>query len=94
MKNVNLIGLFLALVTNFGVTGFSLNSLIPEGKEPIDASIDFVSGNVGVFDLGKIDELLKENITGEVKQAVVSLKEGKIHIYIEFLGGDTSHWDK
>jgi len=91
MKNVNLTGLYLALVAKFGVTGFELTSIVPqntETKEPIDAMIDFYGGNVVAFDLSEIGRILNENITGEIKQATASLKSDKIHIYIEFTNSE------
>jgi len=94
MKNINLTGLYLALVAQFGVSGFELSSMKKiDSTEPTDALILFKDGNAGVFDLGKINEILKENITGDVKEAGVSLKQDKIEIYIEFLSSDASHWD-
>jgi len=46
MKNVNLTGLFLAMVADFGVTGFAISSIVPEGGEPIDALITFEDANI------------------------------------------------
>lgn len=84
MKNVNLTGLFLAMVAKFSVNSFDLHSVVPEGGEPIDALITFKGGNVGVFDLGKVLELVKENLTDAIKESGVKIKEGNVQVYIEF----------
>lgn len=84
MKNVNLTGLFLAMSAEFGVAGFELACITPVGKEPIDALIHFKDGLIGVFDLGKAEEIVKANLTGDVKQFNVSLMSGEIEVYIEF----------
>jgi len=84
MKNVNLTGLYLALVSEFGVTSFELSSIVPTTtNEPIDAMIDFNS-KLDEFDVDRIQSIVTENITGEVKQATVKTKENVIHVYIEF----------
>jgi hypothetical protein len=84
MKNVNLTGLYLALVSEFGVTSFELSSIVPTTtNEPIDAMIDFNS-KLDEFDVDRIQSIVTENITGEVKQATVKTKGNVIHVYIEF----------
>jgi len=84
MKNVNLTGLYLSLVAEFGVTSFELSSIVPTTtNEPIDAMIDFNS-NLEVFDIDRIQSIVNENIAVEVKQATVKIKESVIHVYIEF----------
>ena len=84
MKNVNLTGLYLSLVAEFGVTSFELSSIVPTTtNEPIDAMIDFNS-NLEVFDIDRIQTIVNENIAVEVKQATVKVKENVIHVYIEF----------
>lgn len=85
MKNVNLTGLYLSLVAEFGVTSFELSSIVPTTtNEPIDAAIDFNSRLEVEFDLERIQSIVNENITGDVKQATVKAKENVIHVYIEF----------
>jgi len=84
MKNVNLTGLFLSLVAEFGVTSFELSSIVPTTtNEPIDAMIDFNS-RLDEFDIDRIQSIVNENIAVEVKQATVKIKESVIHVYIEF----------
>ena len=86
MKNVNLTGLYLSLVAEFGVTSFELSSIVPTTtNEPIDAAIDFNSRFEEVeFDVERIQSIVNENITGDVKQATAKTKENVIHVYIEF----------
>jgi hypothetical protein len=85
MKNVNLTGLFLYLVAEFGVTSFELSSIVPTTtNEPIDAMIDFNSRLDIEFDVERIQSIVNENITGDIKQATVKTKENVIHVYIEF----------
>ncbi len=85
MKNVNLTGLYLSLVAEFGVTSFELSSIVPTTtNEPIDAMIDFNSRLDIEFDAERIQSIVNENITGDVKQATVKTKENVIHVYIEF----------
>jgi hypothetical protein len=84
MKNVNLTGLYLAMITNFGVNGFDLHSIIPEGGEPIDALICFRGGNEKLNDIDKINEMVSEHITGDVKQVKVDITALYIQVYIEF----------
>ena len=85
MKNVNLTGLYLSLVAEFGVTRFELSSIVPTTtNEPIDAMIDFNSRLDIEFDVERIQSIVNENITGDIKQATVKTKENVIHVYIEF----------
>lgn len=85
MKNVNLTGLYLSLVAEFGITSFELSSIVPTTtNEPIDAMIDFNSHLDNEFDIERIQSIVNENITGDVKQATVKTKENVIHVYIEF----------
>ncbi len=85
MKNVNLTGLYLSLVAEFGVTSFELSSIVPTTtNEPIDAMIDFNSRLDIEFDVERIQSIVNENITSDVKQATVKTKENVIHVYIEF----------
>lgn len=86
MENVNLTGLYLALVTDFGVTSFELSSIVPTTtNKPIDIMIDFNSRFEDVeFDVEKISKIVNDNISGEVKQSIVKTKESVIHVYIEF----------
>jgi len=85
MKNVNLTGLYLSLVAEFGVTSFELSSIVPTTtNEPIDAMIDFNSRLDIEFDVERIQSIVNENITGDVKHATVKTKENVIHVYIEF----------
>lgn len=85
MKNVNLTGLYLSLVAEFGVTSFELSSIVPTTtNEPIDAMIDFNSRLDIEFDAERIQSIVNENITGDVKQATIKTKENVIHVYIEF----------
>jgi hypothetical protein len=86
MKNVNLTGLYLALVSDFGVTSFELSSIVPTTtNEPIDAMIDFNSRLEEVeFDIDTLQSIVNQNIVGDVKQATVKTKENVIHVYIEF----------
>ena len=83
MKNVNLTGLYLSLVAEFGVTSFELSSIIPTTNEPIDAMIDFNS-RLDEFDIERLQTIVNDNITGDVKQATVKTIENVIHVYIEF----------
>ena len=84
MKNVNLTGLYLSLVAEFGVTSFELSSIVPTTtNEPIDAMIDFNSTS-NEFDVDRIQSIVNKNIAVEVKQATVKTKENVIHVYIEF----------
>jgi len=85
MKNVNLTGLYLSLVAEFGVTSFDLSSITPTTtNEPIDAMIDFNSRLDIEFDIERLQTILNDNITGDVKQATVKTKENVINVYIEF----------
>jgi hypothetical protein len=86
MKNVNLTGLYLSLVAEFGVTSFELSSIVPTTtNEPIDAMIDFNSRLDNVdFDIEKLQSIVNDNIIGDVKQATVKIQENVIHVYIEF----------
>ncbi len=91
MKNLNLTGLYLALIAKCDVTGFEVSSIIPQGntpKEPIDVMIDFYSRKVDESTLDEVNQILKDNITGEVKQAEVKTKEGIIHVYVEFMNSE------
>lgn len=86
MKNVNLTGLYLSLVAEFGVTSFELSSIVPTTtNEPIDVMIDFNSRLDNVeFDVEKLQSIVNDNIIGDVKQATVKIQENVIHVYIEF----------
>lgn len=84
MKNVNLSGIFLAMVADFGARGFELSSIVPEGGEPIDALVQFKGADVSKFDEAKANTILTENITGNVLQAVAKVKNDVIEVYIEF----------
>ena len=91
MKNVNLTGLYLALIAKYNVNGFSLHSIVKIGEtEPIDAIIDFTCPDVSIVSLDDVKLILDNNITGEVLQATPRILDDKIHIYIEFLG---DHWN-
>lgn len=84
MKNVNLTGLYLALVSEFGVIGFTLSSIVPNTNEPIDAAIDFTSKDEEIeFDVVRIQELVNQNVT-DVKQTRIKTSENILHVYIEF----------
>ena len=84
MKNVNLTGLFLAMVAKFGVNSFELYSIVPYNGEPIDALITFKGSNATLADIDMINEIVDENITGEVKQSKVTITIVNIQVYIEF----------
>lgn len=87
MKNVNLTGLFLAMVAKFDVSGFELTSIIPQNtevKEPIDVMIDFTCNDITLLDINEINKIINENIAGEVKQTSVKIKGNIIHVYVEF----------
>lgn len=91
MKNVNLTGIFLAMVESFGVNSFNLTSIVPEGGEPIDALITFDGGDFNWFDLEDaankceaVENIVKANLTGEVLQIRTSIKNSKLELYIEF----------
>ena len=90
MKNVNLTGLFLALASQFDCAGFNCNSLIPTGGEPIDMMLIF-NVDKNTFkqeDIAKVNEIVYENITGEVKQVNTQFDNektnGNLTIYVEF----------
>jgi hypothetical protein len=88
MKNVNLTGIFLGMV-NFGVSGFELTSITSKDGEPIDALIRFKDAVVIEEDLVKINEMVYANITTEVKQAVVRIKNvNEVELYIEFTNSE------
>lgn len=93
MKNINLTGLYLAMVAKFGVTGFELSSLVPQGGEPIDMLITFNGGSIGEFDLSKIEEFVIENQTGELQTIRTKIIDGRVQIYLESLGDHGTHWD-
>lgn len=89
MKNVNLTGIFLAMVAEFGVNHMQLDSIVPVGgDEPIDALISFKGCDMATFDQHKADTILSDNITGKVLQAVVKAKDDSIEVYIEFENSD------
>lgn len=97
MKNVNLTGLYLAMVAKFGVTGFELSSLVPQGGEPIDMLITFNGGSIENIDnltvLFDVNEFINQNVTGELQTIRTKINEGKIQIYLESLGEHGTHWD-
>ena len=85
MKNLNLTGLYLALIAKYDVSGFNLSSIRKIGSnEPVDASIDFFDNDLVEIDLELVKTLVEANIEGEVKQVAVRLKDSYIHVYIEF----------
>lgn len=85
MKNVNLTGLYLALIVKADVSGFNLTSIRPiTSVEPIDAAIDFTCPDTTKLNLDDITDIVKSHINGEVKQVLVKLKDETIHTYIEF----------
>jgi len=88
MKNVNLTGIFLAMIAQFGVSGFELSSIIPIDKEPIDALIKFKDATVNEEDIASINEIIYANVIGEVRQVEAKLKDGTIEIYIEFTNSE------
>ena len=94
MKNVNLTGLFLAMNENFNCAGFNCNSLIPDGREPIDMMLVF-NVNKNTFkneDIAKVNKIVYEHITGEVKQVNIQFDDdktnGNLTIYIEFMNSE------
>lgn len=90
MKNVNLTGLYLALVASCDVTGFELSGLRKiDSVEPTDALITFYPKDVNKVDISDVNKILKENITGEVMsmQAIID-NQNNISIYIEFDNSD------
>jgi hypothetical protein len=97
MKNVNLTGLYLAMVAKFGVTGFELSSLVPQSGEPIDMLITFNGGDIENLDkftvLFDVDEIIRQNMTGDLQTIRTKINEGKIQIYLESLGEHSTHWD-
>lgn len=91
MKNVNLTGIFLSLAATFGVTGFELSCIKPVDTEPIDALIKFKNGNFGYVDLEAaadkceaVENIVKENITGNLPKISTSIKNGELELYLEF----------
>jgi hypothetical protein len=90
MKNVNLTGLYLALIANCDVTGFELSSVRKLASvEPSDVLIDFEPRDAAKVNIAEVEKIVKENITGDVKQVVVNLNDKKkIHVYIEFVNSD------
>ena len=94
MKNVNLTGLYLAMVSKFGVTGFELTSLVPQGGEPIDMLITFYGGDINSLTiLADVDACIRQNISGELQVIRPKINEGRIQIYLESLGDHGTHWD-
>jgi hypothetical protein len=97
MKNVNLTGLYMAMVAKFGVTGFELSSLVPQGGEPIDMLITFNGGDIENLDnlkvLFDVDEITRQNVTGDLQTINFKINEGRIQIYLESLGDHAAHWD-
>lgn len=84
MKNVNLSQMFLVMVANFGAKGFSLNSIISNEGQPIDALIEFNGCDMSTFDQSKANQFLMDSINGDVLQAVIEPKDNVIEVYIEF----------
>ena len=92
MKNVNLTGLFLALVAKYGVSSFKVNSIINnKTNEPVDAIITFYNGNLTTLNLDEAEQIVKAN-TGEVKQFTVKKHKNNIRVYIEFVWND-DYWN-
>lgn len=92
MKNVNLTGLFLALVAKYGVTSFKVNSIINnKTNEPVDAIITFYNGKLDTLNLNEAEEIVKVNV-GEVKQFTVKKHKNNIRVYVEFIGND-DYWN-
>ena len=86
MKNVNLTGLYMALIAKCGVMGFELSSVRRVvDLEPSDVMLDFYANGEIKANPDEIKAILDANITGEVKQATVKLTEFGVHIYIEFI---------
>ena len=86
MKNVNLTGLYLALMAKYGVQYFELSSIKKIGStEPVDVMIHFNCKDTDLITLDDVNAILADNIKGEFKQAVAGVKDSQIQIYIEFL---------
>lgn len=85
MKNVNITGIFLAMIAKFGVSTFEVSSIIPKGgAEPIDVMLSFKNINITLENTAsEINEIVYENITGEVKSVSTTMNHGVLHIYIE-----------
>ena len=89
MKNVNLTGLFLALVASCDVTGFELSCLRKiDSLEPSDAQINFFYTGKKEINVDEIKEEIVKYITSETKQISVALRNEKISVYIEFMNSD------
>lgn len=92
MKNVNLTGIYLGLMSSFGVKAMEVSSIVPDGGEPIDVLITFKGGNFGWFDLEDaadkcqaVENIAKANITGEFLSLNTKIKENSdLELYIEF----------
>jgi hypothetical protein len=94
MKNVDLNVIFARLVAS-GIKNYNLNFLVKEkATVPTDLLI-----TVDIADLPEtlnkrnVEEILHDSFEGDVKSFNIELKDKKLEIYIEFLGGDSTHWN-
>ena len=90
MKNVNLTGLYLALIANCDVTGFELSSLRKnDSVEPTDALITFYPKDSNKVNISEVNKILKENVTGDVLSMDAKFNnQNNISIHIEFNNSD------
>lgn len=89
MKNVNLTQIYLDLIARCNVTGFTLSSIRKTNSvEPIDAVMDFDCVDINAVNIEDVKEIVNTNISGLVRKYDAKINDNKIHVYIEFIGGD------
>lgn len=90
MKNVNLTGLYMALILKCDIRGFELSGLRKiDNPEPYDMTLDFVPMDITSVNIDEVKNIVVSNIDGEVKQVSVSIiEDSKVHIYVEFMNSD------
>lgn len=87
MKNVNLTGIYLDLITKCGINGFELSSIIKtDNPNPCDMVMRFTPTLEVKHD--DIKDIVNKHITSDVKHLSVAIKENKVEIYMEFIGHD------
>lgn len=83
------------LLAKYNISTFNVSSIKKTGEtEPNDMMIRCHIIDPVSINIDEVKTILNSNIAGEVKQAIVTLLDDKIQLYIEFLGNDNSHWDK
>lgn len=89
MKNLNLTGLYLALIKSCDVTNFRVSCLRKfNSDEPSDAFMIFDTKGDEEIDLKKVGVDLADNISGDIKTTNIEIRHNRLYVYVEFLSSD------